>query len=290
LRVVHYSSAVVLDGRSNYNPTPDGKNDPMPRFMYLYPTETPVGQRGTLLLHSDGESSYMSSDDGVMRTFSGERMFRIWYDDAQNRHIVGNDNRAECLFAGGAESALSGQPFVMSVGAWILSGMFPDIRATARQMEGQCVPYLELAGGAGAVSAVTLRFVDPAFPDYALYKNGKNDVRSVQRLEVYDGNHNMIFSQPVDYIPQEDQIIETSITLSREMRETEIFYIRLYFDFSDYNEGANASALYAWDNFLMRTETGKEDSQGGCGAAGSPFALLVAAGFVALSRRRVRPI
>jgi hypothetical protein len=289
LSVSHRTSAVVMDGASDYNP---GGNlyPPQLRRIDLAPVNAPVVQRGSLSLSLDGGTEVLFEGDSASMEFLEDVTLPIWYDNVAGEYFIGDEERARCYFIGNSENTLSERPFSMTLGIINSTGSLPDIRSVKSQMEDiRCVPRLDLIKSGDLLSDVKISFVDPKNMETTLRKNDWNDVKNISRLVVYDKNQKVMQSLPIDYSPQSGSYIETTVRLAEKIDINGIYYISVYFGF-EAAQGTNSAITYVWDNRLAWSSSGgdssdsSESESGGC-STGFGTALLAFAGFW-LSKKR----
>jgi hypothetical protein len=293
LSVSHRTSAIVMDGVSDYNP---GGNlyPPQLRRIDLAPVNAPLVQGGSLSLSLDGGAEALFEGDSVSVEFLEDVTLPIWYDNAAGEYFVGDEEGARCYFIGNSENTLSERPFLMTLGIINSTGSLPDIRSVKRQMEDiRCVPKLDLIKSGDLLSDVKISFVDPKNMETALRKSDWNDVKNISRMVVYDKSQQVIQSLPVDYSPQSGSLIETNVRLAEKIDVNEIYYISVYFDF-EAAQGVNSSITYVWDNRLAWSSSSgsgsgdsdsSESESGGC-SAGFGTAILALAALLLSKKRR----
>lgn len=289
LGAMHTTMAIVLNGKTNYNPSSDGR--PQMRYLYLQPTDFAAGETGTITLNSSGTASYRFADESQTRTFNGARTFNVWYS-SNGYHFIADNANSDTMFIGNSEQSLSRQPFQIDVGNTSVAGILSRIRTTTQQMSDACTPYLELTRSGSNLTGVRIRFVNPSATSTTLRMSDQNDVALVSSLYFYDANQNLMHMQDVDFIPNNGDLLDTAVSLSRTIDLNDLYYISVVYAFSD-AASTNSVTLYAWDNVVL-WDNGSginppDDSSSGGGCNTGAFSLaFLASATIAILRKRSR--
>ncbi len=196
----HVTKTYIEDWKTNHSYSPDGNNGAKPLFNRVEPfISSGQGDTGSLKINFkeaiamqfDEVNSWYTWRVVEEKTVDGDTTLPLYRADAY--YHIGNtdrDNDVTASFYGGAESALPGQPFTLSLGGKDVSGAITAIRSTEQQLANDCIPFLEfdeaeIAGGINNLKNIKIRFASASNPTVTVKRDaGGRNISNVMNLSL----------------------------------------------------------------------------------------------------------
>jgi hypothetical protein len=249
----HTTRSWLVKGRSDYDPAVPGMSPPA--FQYVYLDVAPLSEREAGVISLDVTSPAMIvfyDDEGFYtepESFSGGRLLlesHLETNPGADAFCVVDESGNHAEFYQGSEEAFSKGRFSISFGDGVVDGAFTRLHSTSMQMEGRCVPYVELVERNLRTTGLIWRFADPADPSYPAVSEGRISEISVVKgimIRMVDGE--IAHEEEINFEPVPGRPIEGRVTLPAPIDWSRVSYIRITFDYGD-NIGRSLRTDYSW--------------------------------------------
>ena len=233
----HHSSALLVDGKSNYEGAAfgivnlyvdDDDRMPTPAYMSVTGSMTIVG--GSYTFWNGTEDEAVS---GTIKSFPLKAAMDATDDYLEYGPINGSGSFVR--FYDAADTGLNGREVRWEFPAMPeLDGKatVPNFRSTAQQLK-TYVPYVELVRSGGNVTGVKFRVVHPSAPSKALSLSNGSDLR----VNFFDHDDNELWRSEWKTFAV-GETVEGTYTLGTPIPESELCYVHVRFWDRDF--------LYSW--------------------------------------------